>query len=172
MLKIIIIGPESSGKTSLANNLSKYYKIDYTKEYAREYLNNLDRKYNKEDLLKIAKIQFKKEHENSKNNSLSLHDTDLVTIKIWSNFKYNDCQKWIIDKIQEQKKENRFYLICKPDIPWTYDPLRENPNNREELFEVYKKEISNLNHPFIIISGQERLDQAKRKIESLIEKLQ
>jgi len=168
MLKIIVSGPESSGKTSLAENLSKYYKIDYTNEYARDYLNNLDKKYNKEDLLNIAKIQFENEKENSKKNSISLHDTDLVTIKIWSYYKYNDCQKWIVDKIQEQKKENRFYLICKPDIPWTYDPLRENPNDREELFEVYKKEISNLNHPFIIIRGQERLDQAKKKIDSLI----
>ena len=60
MLKIIISGPESSGKTSLVENLSKYYKIDYTNEYAREYLNTLDKKYSKEDLLKIAKIQLKK----------------------------------------------------------------------------------------------------------------
>ena len=66
MLKIIISGPESSGKTYLAENLSKYYKINYTNEYARDYLNNLDKKYNKEDLLNIAKIQFENEKENSK----------------------------------------------------------------------------------------------------------
>ena len=108
MLKIIISGPESSGKLSLAENLSKYYKINYTNEYAREYLNTLDKKYSKEDLLKIAKIQLKNEKENSKNNSLSLHDTDLFTIKIWSDLKYNDCHKWILDKIQEQKKKIDF----------------------------------------------------------------
>ena len=172
MLKIIISGPESSGKTYLAENLSKYYKIEYTNEYAREYLNNLDRKYNKEDLLKIAKIQFKNEKKNSKNNSLSLHDTDLFSIKIWSDSKYNYCHKWIINEIQKQKKEKRFYLICKPDIAWTYDPLRENPNDREELFEIYKKEISKLSHPFSIIRGEDRLTQAKIKIDSLIQKLQ
>ena len=168
MLKIIISGPESSGKTYLAENLSKYYKIDYTNEYARDYLNNLDKKYNKEDLLNIAKIQFKNEKENSKKNSISLHDTDLLTIKIWSDFKYNNSHKWILDKIQEQKKENRFYLICSPDIKWTYDPLRENPNDRDELFEIYKKEILKLEHPFYIICGNNRVNQAKKKIDSLI----
>jgi len=168
MLKIIISGPESSGKTYLAENLSKYYKIDYTNEYAREYLNTLDKKYSKEDLLKIAKIQLKNEKENSKNNSLSLLDTDLLTIKIWSDFKYNDCHNWILDKIQEQKNENRFYLLCNPDITWIYDPLRENPNDREELFEIYKKEISKLDHPFYIICGNDRVNQAKKKIDSLI----
>ena len=129
MLKIIISGPESSGKTSLAEDLSKYYKIEYNKESAREYLSDLSKEYKQEDLLKIAKIQIKNEKANSKNNFLSIHDTDLITIKIWSNFKYNDCQKWIINEIQKQKKENRFYLICKPDIPWVYDSQRERANS-------------------------------------------
>ncbi len=164
MLKIIVTGPESSGKTTLCKALSKYYNLPFTKEFAREYLTDLGKNYLQEDLLKIATGQLENEQIIINNQQISLHDTDLITLKIWSDYKYGNCNNWILEQIEKQKVENRFYLLCKPDLKWVYDPLRENPTNRNELLEIYKQELENLGHKFLIIKGEDRNEQA---IESL-----
>lgn len=164
MLKIIVTGPESSGKTTLCKALSKHYNLPFTKEFAREYLTDLGKNYLQEDLLKIATGQLENEQIIINNQQISLHDTDLITLKIWSDYKYGNCNNWILEQIEKQKVENRFYLLCKPDLKWDYDPLRENPTNRNELLEIYKQELENLGHKFLIIKGEDRNEQA---IESL-----
>jgi nicotinamide riboside kinase len=156
--KIIVTGPESSGKTTLCNALSKHFNLPFSKEYAREYLNTLKRDYNPDDLLKIAKGQLKTE------NGLQLLDTDLITLKIWSEYKYGSCDKWILTQIEKQKSENRFYLLCSPDIPWQADKQRENPDNREELFEIYKQELDDLEHNYFIVEGENRIKNATTKL--------
>ena len=157
MHKIIVTGPESSGKTTLCKALSKHFNLPFSKEFAREYLYMLNRDYNQKDLLKIAKGQLKSEQ------NTQLLDTDLITIKIWSKYKYGSCDKWILEQIEKQKSKNRFYLLCKPDIPWEADPLRENPNDREELFEIYKKEIASLEHDYFIVDAENRLEKIIQK---------
>tara|TARA_Y100000739_G_scaffold196396_1_gene178489 strand:+ start:147 stop:644 length:498 start_codon:yes stop_codon:yes gene_type:complete len=160
MLKIVITGPESSGKTTLCEALSNHFKIPYSKEYAREYLQKLNRNYNQDDLSRIAKGQLNLDKHHS------ILDTDLITIKIWSNYKYHNCNKWILEHIEKQKTEKRFYLLCKPDIAWSQDPLRENPENRMALFQIYKKELENLNHNYYIVKGEKRAENAISKILS------
>tara|TARA_B100001142_G_scaffold77697_1_gene78495 strand:- start:90 stop:587 length:498 start_codon:yes stop_codon:yes gene_type:complete len=158
MLKVIITGPESSGKTTLCESLSKHFKIPFAKEYAREYLQKMNTNYIQEDLTKIAEGQLISERKHI------LLDTDLITIKVWSNYKYGSCNKWILKKIENQKSENRLYLLCKPDIEWKKDNLRENPKNRKDLFELYKKELKKLKHDFFIIEGNDRIENAISKI--------
>ena len=155
MLKIIVTGTESSGKTTLCKALSKHYNLPFTKEFAREYLTDLGKNYLQEDLLEIAKGQLENEQLITNNQQISLHDTDLITLKIWSDYKYGSCNNWILEQIEKQKVENRFYLLCKPDLKWDYDPLRENPTNRNELLEIYKQELENLGHKFLIIKGED-----------------
>jgi len=162
MLKIIITGPESSGKTTLCRTLSKHFNIPFTKEYARGYINKLEREYTQNDLLSIAKGQLESEL------SSQLLDTDLITIKIWSEYKYESCDKWILDQIEKQKTENRFYLLCSPDIPWQADNQRENPNDREDIFKIYKQKLENLDHDYFIVEGENRTDNSILKISSLI----
>ena len=162
MLKIIVTGTETSGKTTLCKALSEHFKIPSTEEYAREYLNNLGREYKEEDLIEIAKGQLQ-----SETNS-QLLDTDLITIKIWSEYKYGKSDKWILEQIEKQKSENRYYLLCRPDIPWEADPLRESPLNRDELFKIYKREIEELGHDYLIIEGKNRFKNSISKIASLI----
>ena len=162
MTKIIVTGAESSGKTTICEGISSYYNIPFSEEYSRIYLNTLQRDYNQADLLEIAKGQLKSNQGNQ------ICDTDLITIKIWSNYKYGNCNNWILEQIEKQKTENRFYLLCKPDIPWEADFLRENPTNREELFEIYREEIEKLKHNYSIIEGEERIKNSISKISSLI----
>lgn len=158
MHKIIVTGPESSGKTTLCKALSIHFKIPYSEEFARGFLDQLDRNYTQSDLLKIAEGQLKSELNSQ------LLDTDLITIKIWSNYKYGNCNKWILEQIEKQKIEKRFYLLCKPDIPWEAQPQRENPNDRAELFKIYKAELSSNGYEYIIIKGENRLQNAIQKI--------
>ena len=162
MRKIIVTGPESCGKTTLCEALSRHFNILYSKEYAREYLNEINRYYNQADLLKIAKKQLQYEQ------NARLLDTDLITIKIWSKYKYGNCDQWILTQIEKQVRRNRFYLLCKPDIPWKADNQRENAKNREEIFKLYKKELSDLGHNYFIIEGKEREKKAISKISSLM----
>ena len=161
LLKIIVIGPESSGKTTLCNELSKHFNLPFSKEYAREYLENLNSNYTQDDLLKIAKGQLQTE------NGLQLLDTDLITLKIWSEYKYGSCDNWILTQIEKQKTENRFYLLCSPDIPWQADKQRENPNDREEIFKIYKEELDDLEHTYFIVDGKNRMKNSILKISSI-----
>ena len=165
MLKIIITGPESSGKTTLCKALSTHFEIPFTEEYAREYLNNLESDYTQSHLLEIAKGQLLSEH------NAQILDTDLITIKIWSEYKYGNCNKWILEQIEKQKIEKRFYLLCKPDIPWEAQPQRENPNDRVELFEIYKQELDNLGHNYFIVEGENRIENSIANISQLITKV-
>ena len=160
--KIIITGPESSGKTTLCKALSKHFNISFSKEFARYYINSLDREYIIDDLLSIAKGQLECEFNSQ------LLDTDLITIKIWSQYKYGSCDKWILEQIEKQKTKKRFYLLCRPDIPWQADKQRENPNDREELFEIYKYELENLGHDYFIVEGENRTENSILKISPLI----
>ena len=162
MLKIIITGPESSGKTTLCKALSKHFNLPFSKEYARTYIDALDRDYIMDDLLLIAKGQLESEFNSQ------LLDSDLITIKIWSEYKYGSCDKWIFDQIEIQKTEKRFYLLCKPDIPWQADNQRENPNDREALFKIYKEELDDLGHKYFIVEGGDRTENSISKISSLI----
>ncbi|CAI8365991.1 MAG: Trifunctional NAD biosynthesis/regulator protein NadR [Cryomorphaceae bacterium] len=157
--KIIITGPESSGKTTLCQQLSNHFNIPFTQEFARLYIDSLDRDYIINDLLSIAKQQLKSEFKSQ------LLDTDLITIKIWSEYKYGRCDKWILDEIEKQKSEKRFYILCSPDIPWQTDNQRESPNDRKKLFEVYKKELENLKHKYFILNGENRLEKIIKKID-------
>jgi nicotinamide riboside kinase len=159
--KIIITGPESSGKTTLCEQLSNHFDIPFTKEFARSYIDNLDRNYIIGDLLSIGKEQLKSELNSQ------LLDTDLITIKIWSEYKYGRCDKWILDQIEKQKTEKRFYLLCKPDIAWQEDKQRENPNDRKELFEIYKQELNDLGHKYFIVKGEDRTANSISKISSI-----
>ena len=167
MNKIIITGPESSGKTTLSNALKKYFNTFLVTEYSREYIDQLNSKYNYEDLLKIAKQQLKNE-DNTQLTTPIICDTDLITIKIWSEYKYSKCESWILQHIKKQQNESRFYLLCKPDIKWKYDPQRENQFDRKVVFDIYKKELEALKHQYFVIDNGDRLKKAINAIKKII----
>ncbi|MGB3587118.1 MAG: ATP-binding protein, partial [Tunicatimonas sp.] len=158
MIKIITTGPESSGKSTLAQALAGYYQVVWVPEYARDYLNKLNRPYQEEDLLKIAKGQIKREDEAAKGKpDLLICDTSLMVIKIWSEYRYRRCHPWILKQIERRPLD--LYLLCTPDIPWEPDPQRENPTNRDELFLLYQQALAD--EPAVTIQGnyQQRLTQ-------------
>ncbi len=163
MKKIVITGPESSGKSTLSKHLSESLFIPHVREYAREYIDSLNREYNEEDLVQIAKGQLGLEEDIiSQTPSYLICDTDLLTIKVWSEYKYGSCDLEIIELLKNNLPD--LYLLASPDFPWKEDSQRENPNNRDELFSIYKEEIINLGVPFVVLSGSES-DRLERVME-------
>ncbi len=179
--KIVVIGPESTGKSTLCEKLAAHYNTLWVPEFAREYLEKNGTEYNYEDLLTIAKGQIELEEEISyqlseKSSPLTTHhsplttlliDTDLYVMKVWDEFVFNECHNWILNRIAERKYD--LYLLCDIDLPWIEDPLREYPDQkvREKLFHFYKDIMVNQSTPWCPISGnyEERFEKAVRFIE-------
>ncbi len=169
--KIAITGPESTGKTTLTRELAAHYQTLWVPEYARFYLMQLDRPYTSNDVITIAKGQVHWEDELAAlSNYLLFCDTDLIVIKIWLQFKYNLVNEWIEMQLRDRRYD--VHLLCNIDLPWSPDPLREHPNlkDRQSLYDLYKKELTELRAPFVEISGDEqaRLQQAVEVVETLI----
>ena len=152
MKRVVVTGPESTGKTTLSKHLSEHFQCSHVVEFARNYLNGLNRPYEQSDLLLMAKGQLNSELGFLKQGNLLIEDTDLLTFKIWSEFKYGECDEWIVSQLKNNLPD--LYLICYPDLTWEYDPLRENPEDGLELFDIYKEEIEKLGVPFRIIKGE------------------
>lgn len=168
MLKIVITGPESSGKTTLVNQLALYFDTIPVPEFARHYIDGLSRPYEYDDLEKIAKLQIEMENQHSlMSPPLLICDTDLITIKIWSEVKYGRCSEWIQESIKNRNYDH--YLLCEPDLPWEFDEQREHPKGRDELFQLYKKELEKLGKSFSIINGlgEKRLETAVDVVNNL-----
>lgn len=167
--KIAITGPESTGKSQLARQLATHYNTIYVPEYAREYINILERPYNKQDILEIAKGQFAKEKElESKAKKYLFCDTELIVTKIWCEHKYGNCHEWILEMINKNKYD--LFLLTDIDLPWQEDPQREHPDLRKYLFQLYYDELRERNFNFKIISGlkEDRLRNAIRAVESIL----
>ena len=165
MIKIVITGPESTGKSTITKQLAAHFKVEMVSEYARTYLQKLNKEYSQNDLTEIAKGQIAIEDNALESNSkFIVCDTSLEVIKIWSEFKYKSCDSFISTSLRE--RQPNLYLLMKPDLPWEPDPLRENPANRQELFDLYKNELVTSKVPFYEISGNGK-ERLKKAIEAL-----
>jgi NadR type nicotinamide-nucleotide adenylyltransferase len=165
-MKIAVTGPESSGKTTLTEHLAKVLDAPFVHEFARDYLTNLNRNYTIDDLVDIAKGQIEswKRFEDS---PLLISDTELLVIKVWSEFKFGKVDSFILDQFEQQQFD--LYLLCKPDLPWEEDPLREHPEQRDELYTIYHAELIHRKLPFVVIEGanEKRIEVALSAIERL-----
>ena len=152
--KIVLIGVESSGKTTLAKVLAEQLQGSYVPEYARMYLDANGLTYHQADLLAIAKGQIQLYQEaQSKEQDWLLCDTDLLVIKVWSEQVFGSCDEWIIQQIKLMQPD--LYILCTPDIAWEYDPQRTMPHleDRLALHKHYKALLEQLACKFITVNG-------------------
>lgn len=178
--KIVIIGPESTGKSTLCEQLAQHYQTSWCPEFAREYLLKQGKEYNYEDLLTIAKGQLALEDEFIQSTVNSLQptvgepgwssnlkhqisnikplfiDTDMYVMKIWCEFVFGKCHRFILDQIVERTYD--LYLLCNTDLTWEEDELREYPDiiTRSILYRMYRDCMINQSVPWIEVTGNDR----------------
>lgn len=191
--KIVIIGPESTGKSTLCKQLAEHYKTIWCPEFAREYLLKYGMNYTYDDLLTIAKCQLALEdkyelgvrsqesearnimtHDSrpTTHHSLLFIDTDMYVMKVWCEFVFGNCHRFILDQIVE--REYDLYLLCNTDLPWEKDELREYPDleTRNKLYLVYEDLMINQAVPWAGISGnyEQRLQKAITVVDNFLSK--
>ena len=157
MYKVGIIGPESTGKSSLARYLSRRYKGTYVPEYAREYVEekgSTDVSY--DELCEIAQKQIEEIRNILKDGAQGAEtvffDTELIVTKVWFDYAFHRVPEWLEEALKAYPMD--VYLLTKPDIPWVPDPARSNGSDeiRQELFLRYEAEIQALDIPYYIIT--------------------
>lgn len=173
-IKVVLFGPESTGKTTLSRQLARHYNSVWVREYAREYLQN---KWNNErktcepkDLLPIAIGQMKLENELAqKTNSVLICDTDLLETKVYSEAYYQGTCNPVLDTYA-LKNSYDLYFLTYIDTPWEADDLRDKPNERKRMFEAFETTLKTYNKPYVLLKGnkKERLKLAVKHIDKLL----
>jgi NadR type nicotinamide-nucleotide adenylyltransferase len=181
--KIVILGPESTGKSSLCQQLADHYNTIWVPEYARTYLHDHGMNYSYDDLLTIAKGQLALEDKyleklerssKSKQLAFDIHplfiDTNMHVMKVWCEFVFGQCHEWILHQIARRTYD--LYLLCDIDLPWVKDELREYPDleSRQRLFRIYKDMMINQTVQWVQICGNydQRFVKAVAAVDDLL----
>jgi len=175
-IKVVLFGPESTGKTTLSRQLARHYNSIWVPEYARAYLQN---KWNDErktcepkDLLPIAIGQMKLENELAKKtDSVLICDTDLLETKVYSETYYQGTCNPILETYA-LKNSYDLYFLTYIDTPWESDDLRDKPNEREHMFKAFETALRTHQKPYVLLKGgkEERLKLAIKHIDNLLDK--
>ena len=170
--RIAIIGPESSGKSELCRQLAAHYSTNWVPEYARDYLSEIDRPYTLEDIVQIYNTQFEQEQELVSGSATYLFiDTEFLIAKVWCEHVFKTCPPYLEEMIDKYPYD--LYLLTAPDLPWEFDPLRENPGKGFFFFKWYEKLLIEKKLPYAVVSGQGNLrtqcaiEIIKRELETL-----
>lgn len=168
-LKIAIVGPESTGKSSITVQLAKHYHASMVAEQARDYIQKLQRPYTLQDITAIAQLQIEAEaQEFAQTQSLLICDTTVLVTKIWAENAFQTCPEFILHKWDQQ--DYGLHLLMNIDLPWEADPQREHPHLRTFFFNWYENELIKAKANYCIISGleEERLSNAIAAVDNFL----
>ncbi|MFM6954850.1 MAG: AAA family ATPase [Sphingobacteriaceae bacterium] len=167
--KIAIVGPESTGKSTISALLAKHYQTVWVPEYAREYCEKLSEPCTWQDEINMFHGQLALEKELlPKANKLLICDTTFITVKIWSDAFFGQSPQEVLDELPKHQYD--FYLLMDVDLPWEEDPLRDFPDQREHFMQVWHQELTAIKANYEVISGQgeERFQRAVKAIDNFL----
>lgn len=170
MTTVVLTGPESCGKTTLARILAESFDAGLVAEQARDYLDQqgLVGRYQPSDLLKIAECQSAAEAHASVEQKITVCDTDHQVVSIWWSERFGPVPNTLSERYKTDS--NRFYLLCRPDLPWQIDAQRENAKDRKRLYQIYRTDLVNRNLQFAEVDGldHKRTAQAIASVRSFL----
>ncbi|MGX5688910.1 AAA family ATPase [Arcticibacter tournemirensis] len=150
--KIAIVGPESTGKSTIAAQLAAHYNTVWVPEYAREYCSKLTEPCTWQDEINMFRGQLDLENQLlGSANKLLICDTTFITVKIWSDYMFGKAPEEVLYELPRHPYD--FYLLMDIDLPWMDDPLRDFPHLREYFMDVWHKELRELNASYVVVSG-------------------
>lgn len=172
--RVVLIGPESTGKSWLAGELAPRYGVPWSREYAREYVERHGAQLGYDDVDPIGRGQKQLEdaaiaRAAAESAPLVLLDTDLVSTAVYSRHYYGDCPAWIDEAAARRLAE--LYLLHHVDVPWVAEAhQREQPERRAELFERFRARLAGAGARVAAISGgwDERQRRAVAAIDALL----
>ena len=174
IVKIVLFGPESTGKTTISQQLARHYNTVWVPEYAREYLQN---KWNNHratceniDIIPIAMGQMNLENELAKKaDKILICDTDLLETKVYSQEYYGG---FVDPQLDEAANNNEYdlYLLTYIDTPWEADDLRDRPELRLEMFQAFENALKSHGKKYIILKGgrKKRFNKAIKAIDKIL----
>lgn len=174
IIRIVLFGPESTGKTTLSKQLARHYNTVWAPEYAREYLqdkwNNERKTCENSDLLPIARGQMRLENELAKKaDKILICDTDLLETKVYSEEYYGG---YVNPELEKAAINNKYdlYLLTYIDTPWEEDDLRDRPDQRIEMFNAFENALKKYNRPYVLLSGNKtkRFEVAVKEIDAIL----
>ena len=172
IIKIAVVGPESTGKSTMSAYLAKYYNTVWVPEFAREYCEKLTEPPTWQDEVNMFYGQLALEKELlPQANKLLICDTTFITVKIWSDYTFGKSPQEVLDELPNRPYD--LYLLLNIDLPWEEDPLRDFPDMREHFMEVWYKELEMLNANYVLISGtgSERYNNAVKAIDEFVNEI-
>jgi len=169
IIKIAVVGPESTGKSTMSAYLAEHYNTIWVPEYARGYCEKLTEPPTWQDEINMFHGQITLEKELSpKANKILICDTTFITVKIWSDQIFGKSPQEVLDELPKHPYD--LYLLLDIDLPWEDDPLRDFPDLREHFMDVWKKELNELNANYVLISGTgaERYESAFKAVDRFL----
>jgi nicotinamide riboside kinase len=171
VIRIVLTGPESTGKTKISEFLAEKLNAEWIPEYARYYMSSLSGKYNYDDVEHVARKQVEDYHKYTQ-PGIVIFDTWLIITKVWFQRVYKRMPEWLEEEISNLKID--LFLLCEPDIPWEEDPVRENDGKtRITLYNLYKEEILRLGVSYRVIKGYGEIRNlnALKAVEEFVKEL-
>jgi len=170
IIKIAVVGPESTGKSTMAAYLANHYNTVWVPEFSRSYCEKLTAPPTWQDEVNMFYGQLALEASIlPKANKLLICDTTFLTVKIWSEYTFGKSPQEVLDELPKHPYD--LYLLLDIDMPWEDDPLRDFPELRGHFMEVWQKELKDLNARFVLISGtgNDRYENAVAAIDEFLQ---
>jgi NadR type nicotinamide-nucleotide adenylyltransferase len=166
LVRVCLIGPECTGKTTLAEELARHFNASWVPEFAREYAERVARELTADDVEPIARGEVALLGA-APNEGLVILDTDLISTVVYARHYYGSCPEWIEREAQKRKAD--LYLLLDIDLPWIADPLRDSAAPRERLYEKFAQTLNEYDANVATITG-ERLAAAIKQLSSLLDR--
>jgi NadR type nicotinamide-nucleotide adenylyltransferase len=173
MYRVVLTGPESTGKTELARTLASHFDVEWSAEFARDYASARDDVLSLADVDPIAAGQIATEEDviaraRAAGSPLVIHDTDVLSTVIYSQHYYGECPPWVVSALRERRAD--LYLLLDAGVPFHADPVRDMTADRNEVLALFERWLNDLAAEWTLISGnwQEREHHAQQRIERLL----